>query len=645
MSSRICSSVPVVLALLASAWAGGPVPYGHRDFYPSPERPVGFRGDGNGYFPGATPVTVWWEGTPERVKVTVREKRGRTEKQELWDYADRKSHNIVWKTPLPGWSMAPPIVVGDCVFCVGEPHWLVCLDARSGKLLWKREVLALQFSNTMPAAHARKVHEAMEIGRLTNILRGGHGPGTLARTDAKGDALRAALPELMDKRWRPVIEAADPGLIPAFEKDLALARKFAKVAGDEARKLKRKKFTALERAIEKKYEVHISRAWIGYFGSALATPVSDGERVFVQFYSGAVAAYDLDGHLLWGKHFKGGGNKYSCFEPLSIHGDVLVARDCQRYEAVGLDTRTGRELWRLDFEHTDTGGASAASQYCHDLTVHVPLADGSILRALVLQSSGRVIDPRDGTVVATFDHKVGRGYVLSGHGDVFQVCSQWDNGGSPYRVYRLAGGSREQLKVETVCEYGRRDRPTAWHGAHRAASEEYVFTAGGHRGSKGIFDATTGERVARWPLPRGRRLSAPVVAGSYVIGADWHSPGNYPYGRRRKDRKALTPFAMIDVSDPARPQYVERPRLLGDASPPADGAVAKYLPGFDPFLLAGNYKGTPSWFGCALGGVVPNANRIFIQSASNMYCVGDPGVEYDWNPASRPQTVAEKLKQ
>src|SRR4051812_22398709 len=30
------------------------VPLGHKDFYPSPDRPVGFRGDGNGYFPGAT---------------------------------------------------------------------------------------------------------------------------------------------------------------------------------------------------------------------------------------------------------------------------------------------------------------------------------------------------------------------------------------------------------------------------------------------------------------------------------------------------------------------------------------------------------------------------------------------------------------
>ena len=34
-------------------------PLGSPDFYPSPEHPVGWRGDGSGRFPGATPPTVW----------------------------------------------------------------------------------------------------------------------------------------------------------------------------------------------------------------------------------------------------------------------------------------------------------------------------------------------------------------------------------------------------------------------------------------------------------------------------------------------------------------------------------------------------------------------------------------------------------
>ena len=56
-------SVLLILTNLASAAEPTEIPPGHKDFYPSPQHPVGFRGDGNGYFPGATPVTEWSEGT------------------------------------------------------------------------------------------------------------------------------------------------------------------------------------------------------------------------------------------------------------------------------------------------------------------------------------------------------------------------------------------------------------------------------------------------------------------------------------------------------------------------------------------------------------------------------------------------------
>ena len=57
-----------ILTRLFAVWliaVGTPVlaedqaPLGSPDFYPSPEHPVGWRGDGTGRFPGATPPTVW----------------------------------------------------------------------------------------------------------------------------------------------------------------------------------------------------------------------------------------------------------------------------------------------------------------------------------------------------------------------------------------------------------------------------------------------------------------------------------------------------------------------------------------------------------------------------------------------------------
>ena len=103
--------------LLSAAMAGetGPstgavakdVPLGHKDFYPSPQRPVGFRGGGNGCFPGATPVAEFWDGTPAQVdRLLMTESFGITLKQKgrakVWDVTDEKSKNLVWKTRLPG---------------------------------------------------------------------------------------------------------------------------------------------------------------------------------------------------------------------------------------------------------------------------------------------------------------------------------------------------------------------------------------------------------------------------------------------------------------------------------------------------------------------------------------------------------------
>ena len=144
--------VPAGDAAAANLSAPEPVPLGHRDFYPSPQRPVGFRGNGNACYPGATPVTEFWDGTPAEVERPLMtesfgraiDHRGKTTAK-VWDVTDDKSRNIVWKARLPGWSLADPIVVGDRVFAVGEPDWLTCVDAHTGKVLWQKRVLPLQF--------------------------------------------------------------------------------------------------------------------------------------------------------------------------------------------------------------------------------------------------------------------------------------------------------------------------------------------------------------------------------------------------------------------------------------------------------------------------------------------------------------------
>jgi outer membrane protein assembly factor BamB len=83
-------------------------PLGRADYRPSADRPVGWRGDGSGRYPSADPVTRW-----------------------------SAKENVLWRTEV-GAGHSSPIVVGDRVLITAEPDLLVCLDAATGKELWRK---------------------------------------------------------------------------------------------------------------------------------------------------------------------------------------------------------------------------------------------------------------------------------------------------------------------------------------------------------------------------------------------------------------------------------------------------------------------------------------------------------------------------
>ena len=63
--------------------------------------------------------------------------------------------NVAWKTPLPGTGHASPVVWNDRVFTVAalaedQSRVLLCVDARSGRVLWKQVVLTSPFEKKHP---------------------------------------------------------------------------------------------------------------------------------------------------------------------------------------------------------------------------------------------------------------------------------------------------------------------------------------------------------------------------------------------------------------------------------------------------------------------------------------------------------------
>ena len=86
-------------ALLVSAdnWpelVTGQPALGAADFRPSPDRPVGYRGCQNGWFPGATPPLRFSDGTVTKATIGITNKWGKTSEKEVLTLADDQSVNI-----------------------------------------------------------------------------------------------------------------------------------------------------------------------------------------------------------------------------------------------------------------------------------------------------------------------------------------------------------------------------------------------------------------------------------------------------------------------------------------------------------------------------------------------------------------------
>jgi len=99
---------PLMLAFLVAIPMPRAEPADAVDPGPSQHHAIGWRGDGSGQYPSANPVTRW-----------------------------KPEENVLWKTEV-GAGHSSPIVVGGRVLVTSEPDVLVCLDAETGRELWRK---------------------------------------------------------------------------------------------------------------------------------------------------------------------------------------------------------------------------------------------------------------------------------------------------------------------------------------------------------------------------------------------------------------------------------------------------------------------------------------------------------------------------
>jgi outer membrane protein assembly factor BamB len=272
-------------ALTAAPKPGPSVPLGSIKFAPSPERAVGWRGDGSGRYPGATPPTSWERATNGN------------------GYATK---GIAWMAPLPNSSAATPIIVGDKIFLTSEVADLVCLDKQSGRILWIRS--NPEFEGL--SAEDRKTNSAF-ADKLAPLA------AELVKANSEAvEALNARLPTATTVTPRT--------LEPALKRKRDLEKKIQ----DEQLTIDKKLF---------------ARYWgQAVFGFAGQTPASDGKHVCVFFTTGVTACYDLEGNRKWITHGRGGGSEHGNFaSPLLIGNRLVVwANEMRAY-----DVDSGHLAW------------------------------------------------------------------------------------------------------------------------------------------------------------------------------------------------------------------------------------------------------------------------------------------------------------
>jgi len=236
--------------------------------------PVGWRMDGNGHYPNATPPTEW--------------------------SADK---NVVWKTPLPSWGNASPILVGERIFVMAEPSTLICLDRRTGRILWQKNNAYADFMGPEDLARIEQARkEAEEIAKQVNPLQ---------NEQRKLEKESKAAPDNAELKEK--IKQLDQQIKPLEQ---------------QSQRLKAEAAPSTE----------------GSNGYSSPTPASDGANVYAVFGTGVVCAYDLQGNRKWikllEKPTEGWGHSAS---PLLAGGKLFV----HILDLVALDPADGKELWRV----------------------------------------------------------------------------------------------------------------------------------------------------------------------------------------------------------------------------------------------------------------------------------------------------------
>lgn len=240
---------------------------------------------------------------------------------------------------------------------------------------------------------------------------------------------------------------------------------------------------------------HVMNGW------ATATCATDGERVVAFFGRGGIHCYTVDGKPLWSRDLGTFEGPWGTSASPVIVGD-LVIQNCDAEQVaflIGLDRRTGKEVWRTPREVPERGGWSTP------VLVKAGARDELVLNGAKVVTA---YDPATGKVLWACKSFNGRGEPTAtpGNGLVYMV------NGLQGDMYAVRPGGTGDVTATHM----------AWHTPRRGGRDQpspivvgnYVVVAN-MAGITSCYDATTGKELWKERL-NGKFSSSPIAAGGRV---------------------------------------------------------------------------------------------------------------------------------
>ncbi len=364
-----------------------------------------------------------------------------------------EDRNIKWKVQLPGFGNSTPVIWGDCIY------------------------LATAITEADPATATEAIAPAQPAPDAAPT-QGGDG-NRRRRAGGGGGGFRSEAPKGKTKFAL-----------------LALDRGTGKIVWQK---------TARE---EVPHEGHHRD---GSFASA--SPLVDGERIYVSFGSRGLYCYDLEGNLKWEKDLGDMQTRNAFGEGASpaLHGDVLVLNWDHEGEdfVVALDKKTGVEKWRQ--KRDEPTSWSTPLVVVHEGKPQVVISATNRVRSYDLATGEQVWEAsgRTGNVIPTPVASFGMVYAISG----FR--------GAALLAIKLGASGVVDGTDAIAWKHG---KSTPYVPSPLLVGERLYFLSG-NNALLSCFNAKTGQ-----PYYEAHRLSelgggvyaSPVAAGGhvYIVGRD-----------------------------------------------------------------------------------------------------------------------------